>query len=255
MEAGDNGTARDDRIRYQRCVWGDLIEGTKEQLQAMGLGIGLAFPGEVGGPRLDLMVRDPRGYQVRISNRVHDGDRYSAYLTFPNWPEMPRGEAWVQIAQGLKRREYLAWDEYLGSAGALADAGLVRDDHLPGKPGMRKLRVTILPDGTVVTGALTARHRESRSPGAIRIERASASTYRVQVMVTEGEEARRRAADQLARDAWVRRVRALPRPGILKPMARSELTSIEAARTNAARDAHFQGMLARIVSGAGRPSA
>lgn len=68
IEAGNNGPARAACVGYTECDWGDLIEGTKEQLQALELGIGLAFPGEVGGPQIELKVRDSRGYPVRVSN-------------------------------------------------------------------------------------------------------------------------------------------------------------------------------------------
>lgn len=255
MEAGNNGTARAACVRYTECDWGDLIEGTKEQLQALGLGIGLAFPGEVGGPRIELKVRDPRGYPVRISNRNRDDDRYTAFLTFPNWPERPNAEQWAPVAQGVKKREFTWFDEYIGSAQALADAGLVQVDQLPGKPGMRKMRVTILPDGTLPTGAPTANNREARSPGARWIERASASCYRVHIVVTKEEEEHRRAAGEIARSAWLRQVRALRRPARLQPMAQSKWANLEAARASAARDIGFQGMLARIASAArpGRP--
>jgi hypothetical protein len=255
MEAGNNGTARAACVEYTECDWGDLIEGTKEQLQALGLGIGLAFPGEVGGPRIELKVRDPRGFPVVISNRYRKDDRFTASLTFPNWPDSPNAEQWAPSVQGVKRCEYTFVDVYIGSAEALADAGLVRVDQLPGKPGMRKVHVTIFPDGTLSTGAHTANHREARAPGARRIVRVSASSYQVHIVVTEDENKRRRAANEIAQSAWLRRVRALPRPARLQPMPQSKWANLEAARASAARDIGFQGMLARIVSAAGRPSA
>lgn len=252
MEAGNNGTARVACVRYTECEWGDLIEGTKEQLQALGLGIGLAFPGEVGGPRFDLNVRDPRGYSVKISNRYHRDERYTAYVTFPNWPARPNAEEWTPNANGVKKREYTWFDEFLGSAQALADAGLVQVDQLPGKPGMRKVRVTILPDGTLPIGALTANHRAARLPGARWIERASASSYRVNVVVTEDERQRRRAAGEIADRAWKQQVRALPRPARLQPMTPLKWSSFRSSCASAARDIAFQRFLARIVSAAGR---
>jgi hypothetical protein len=256
MESGNNGTPRTACATYSECCWGDLIEGTKEQLQHLGIGVGLSFPGEVGGARRELNVRDPRGYPVRIQKVHHLEDRFTAYLSFPNWPERPSPEPqYLPHAPGVKKYEYTWFDEYVGSADALAAAGLVRVDQLPGKPGMRKVRVTIFPDGTLPTGAPTANHRAAREPGARCIERASASTYRVQVSVTKEERERRQALNKVAEDAWLRRIRALPRPARLQPMAQARWTSLEAARASAARDIGFQGMLARIVWGAGRPSA
>lgn len=155
----------------------------------------------------------------------------------------------------MKKRENTWFDEYVGSADALAAAGLVRLDQLSGMPGMRKVRVAILPDGALQTGAHTANHRAARLPGARWIERASASSYRVNVVVTEDERQRRRAAEEIAKSAWLRQVRALPRPARLQPMAHARWANLEAARASAARDIGFQGMLARIVAAAGRLSA
>ena len=145
MKAESNGTAPEAGVRYIECDWGDLIEGSKEQLQALGLGIGLAYPGEVGGPRLDLKVRDPRGYLVRISNSWHHDGRFTAYLGFPHWPERPKAAFLATVVRGVKKREFIWADEYVGCAAALAAAGLVRVDQLPGMPGMGKVSVTIYP--------------------------------------------------------------------------------------------------------------
>ena len=255
MEARNNGTAPAPSVSYTECEWGDLIEGTKEQLQALGLAVGRAYPGEVGGPRFEMRVRDPRGYAVRISNRYHRDERYTAYLTFPNWPARPHETPRTETTSGVKKREYVTGDEYTGTAQALVDAGLVRADQLPGKPGMRKVQVTILPDGTLPSGAPTANHRGACTPGARCIKRTSASSYQVQIFVSKEEAVRRRAEDAIAQIAWKRQVQALPRPARLQPMAPSQWSSFEASCAGAARDIVFQGFLARIVSAAGRPLA
>lgn len=257
MESGSNSTARANCIRYTECTSGDQIEGTKEQLQSLGLGVGLAFPGEVGGPRIVLKVRDPRGYPVMISKRGRNDDRYIACLTFPDWPARPDPYRWmaIGIGIGLKKREYTWFDEFIGSAEALVSAGLVRSEQLPGRPGMRKVRVTILPDGSMPSGAPTANNPEAKLTGARWIERASASSYRVRIVVAEDEKGRRERAERVAYDAWLQLVRALPRPARLQPMEKSKWDSLEAARASAARDIGFQGMLARIVASANRPAA
>ena len=251
MESQNNGTGCAAYSSYVECNWGDLIDGTKNQLQAMGLGIGLAYPGEVGGPgpRYDLKVRDPRGYSVRISSRDNysNPEQFTAHLAFPNWPEFPRRRL-TPTANGVKKREQIWFDEYIGSAQALADAGLVQFGQLPGQPGMRKTRVTILPDGTPSAGSRTSNQREGRAPGARWIERASASTYRVSIVVTKDEEERRRSADEVKESTWLQQVRAQPRPARLQPMALPKCAGIALASLSAARDIRFQCMLARLVS-------
>ena len=256
MRAEDNATPRAAYLEYTECHWGDVIRGTKEQLQALGLGVGLAFPGEVGGPRLELRVRDHRGYPVKIAISWHDEGIFAAYLHFPHWPKDPQSnQVWAAFADGVKRREFLWFDEYRGSAEALANAGLARIDQLPGMPGMRKVRVSILPDGSLPIGGRTAALRLRNLPGARWIEKASKSTYNVNIVVTEEERHRRKRADEIAYYAWMRQVDSLPRPARLQPMDQAKWTSLKAAQTIAARDIGFQGMLARIVSGAGRPAA
>lgn len=202
------------RLRYSQEDWGDLIRGTKEQLQALGLGVGLAYPGEPGGPKRAMTVRDPRGYKARISRGDRYDGRFCVRLEFPNWPKQPlwRSSEWKSAFPGVMRCERGWFDEYVGRAEDLAAAGLVRVNQLPGQPGMRKMRVTIFPDGTLPSGAPTVAHHQSRMPGARWIERASASSYRVCFRLPDEEVERRRAAARLAEDAWRQEVRALPRP-------------------------------------------
>ena len=222
-------------VRYTERDDGDLITGTKEQIQALGLGIGVAFPGELGGPRLELKVLDARGYPVNIWSTGDNDDSYTAYVTFPHWPARPEpiAEQWALAVQGLKKSGFTWFDEYIGSADDLAAAGLVRIDQLPGKPGMRKKRVTIFPDGTLPSGALTANHREARLPGTRWIERVSVASYRVCIVVSQDERTRRDEAWNMAQAEWLRKVRALPRP------ARLTASTCDATTTDSRR-AHLR---------------
>lgn len=208
-------------LKYTECDWGDLIEGTKEQLQALGIGVARTFPGEPGGPRFDLRTRDHRGYPVKISRKWHNDNRFSCFVVFPHWPKRPEGQ-WKQSSRGVMMRQLTWYDEYVGSADDLAAAGLVPLDHLPGKPGMRKMRVTILPDGGVLGPATHSNNSHARSPGArmIEIESASKASYRVLIVVNTDEVQRRQAADQAAELAWRQTVRALPRPARLDLISR-----------------------------------
>lgn len=253
MESRRNGTARAPWREYVECDWGDVIYGSKEQLQALGLGVGRAYPGELGGPRHELRVRDPRGWPVNISDRYQKEDVYCARVPFPNLPESLNMPVWQPVAHGVKLCKQPWADDYRGSADDLAAAGLLRLDQLPGAPGMRKTRVTILPDGSVPTGAPTANHSAAKAPGARQIERAAASTFIVSVRVTKEEVDLRRAARVAADEAWGRQVRALPRPARLQPMALAKWTGIEGGNLSAARDVRFQCMLARIVSDGAAP--
>lgn len=38
-------------LEYNLQPWGYIIYGTKEQLQSIGLGVGIPFPGEADEPR------------------------------------------------------------------------------------------------------------------------------------------------------------------------------------------------------------
>ncbi|GAB2912198.1 hypothetical protein GCM10027278_36070 [Paralcaligenes ginsengisoli] len=226
-------------VKYSECLWGDLIVGTKEQLQALSLGVGLAFPGEPGGPKRTLNVRDPRGYKAEISNLYHeDDDLFTVHLYFPNWPKSPEPE-WKPAFAGVKKCEHTWGDEYTGSAEALVAAGLVPVGHFPGQPGMRKTRVTILPDGTLPSGPPTTNPRLAKFPGARKIARASVSLYRVQIHGPEDECSRRWMASMAAKEEWRRKVRALPRPHRL-----------EAGMTSQKQNHHARGNLRLVWSAA-----
>lgn len=235
-------------MRYTEQEWGDSIVGTKAELQAFGLGVGLSFPGEAGGPRHELRVRDARGFAVSISRQWTGSEEYGARIKFPHWPGRPSAQ-WAPAFPGVKRRERRWGDEYLGSGDDLAAAGLVLVGQLPGQPGRRKVRVTIYADGTFY-GELRPNSNSGRdacAAGARQIVRVSASTYRVEVRVLVEEEERRRAAEEIAESAWRHQVRTLPRPARLQPLPRARLIGFEAACASAARDVRFQGMLGRII--------
>lgn len=66
-----------------------------------------------------------------------------------------------------------------GSATALIAAGVVQAQHLPGMPGMRKVRVTVLADGTVLEGPTTANTWHHMAPGAKVISRRGRDSFEV----------------------------------------------------------------------------
>jgi hypothetical protein len=200
------------KFEYCELIWGDCIYGTKPQLQELGIAIGLAFPGEPDGPKRTLRVLDPRGFPTTVKSAANRGQGvYIASIRFlgrMQWEE----KQWTNYAPGVRMCSDSSWcDEYVGTAVALARAGLVRLDQLPGQPGMRKFRVTILPDGSLPIGAPTANCAEARKPGAKTIERASKTTYAVFVHVSEEETL---ARDEKRRCATTE-YEALPRPASL----------------------------------------
>lgn len=207
---GATATSSSRGIEYREYDWGDWITGTKEQLQELGLGVGLAYPGESGSKKR-LKVRDSRGYVAEISCSDHGNGTFTARIKFPERPGRPYPDL-LPALPGIRKREHYRFDEYVGSAEALAVAGLVCIEQLPGQPGMRRGRVTIFPDGTIPSGAPTANHSEARLPGARRIERVGARNYSIQINVPKEEQNRRLADAQAAIAAWEREVRALPRP-------------------------------------------
>lgn len=211
-------------FKYSQLLWGDLIYGTKNQLQSIGIAIGMPFPGEPCGAKRTLNVVDPRGFRTRIEKAYHKQETiFSASIPFPG--RKRDVEQWENFTAGVRKSSVNSWfDEYIGTADALVAAGLVRDNQLPGMPGMRKVRVTILPDGSVQMGA-TSNCSEARNPGAKLIEVAAKNTYRVRVHIQKDEEQRRNEEWKRAELEWEVRMRALPRPAPLIAYHRSDRVS------------------------------
>ena len=204
-------------LEYTQQFWGDSIYGTKEQIQALGVGVGLSFPGEIGCPRRRKMkVPDPRGFLAEIERADYRGEGLF-YVAIPLFENHPRPELMAQqpYAPGVTKSEQVSSDEYCGTAEALVALGLVQIDQLPGQPGMRKVRVRILPDGSVLGGPPTANCAETRKLGAKEIERAGAGLFRVGVHVSAEEEQQRYARYMAARHEWEQRLQSLPRPAPL----------------------------------------
>jgi hypothetical protein len=201
-------------MEYRDCWWGELITGKKEEMQAMGIGAGLAFPGEAGGPKRKLVTLDPRGLKTEISTSW-DG-RYSAHIRFPDRDKSDMMDERKPFAAGVLKCEGPHSDSYYGSARALVSAGLVELRHLPGQPGcMRKVSSTVFPDGSMPHGPCTATYSQGRLPGAKHIMRVSKLNYEVRVVLPVEVENARQEAAKLQRAEFDRRMEALPRPARL----------------------------------------
>lgn len=216
-------------FEYHQQLWGDLIHGTKEQLQRIGLAVGMAFPGEPDGPKKRLRTADHRGFPVRIEEASYNGEGiFSALIPFPGRDQPPMA-CWIDYAPGVRKNIGYWCDEYVGTAVALNNAGLVRLDQLPGRPGMRKTIVTVFPDGTTPKGA-SASFSEAKKPGAKSIKRESKNTYMVSVFIPLEEVQSRDNEYQRKNQEWEDRMRALPRPAPLIPLFDGERTSAKAQK-------------------------
>jgi hypothetical protein len=172
--------------------WGESWEGTKSQLQAEGLGVGMLFPGESGAPER-VHCKCPLGFDVRISIPTHEPvkaaagifEAHSQYVPLQERePEPPQ-----QIAPGVLLDAWPEWstgrDTYVGTGEALVAAGLVPSASLlPGQPGQPKVQVTY----TKQWGRCPAGHRESW--GAT-IQKRGTKKFSLQLRVSD-EETRRR---------------------------------------------------------------
>lgn len=200
-------------FEYGEQVWGDIIYGTKDALQAIGVGIGLAFPGEASGPKRELKTTDPRGFKCKITDGGYRGAGvYCASIAFPDREEPESLGGWQHFAAGVQRKAHIRVDEFVGTADDLVSAGLVPQGHFPGCPGMRKTTVTILPNGNIPNGAPTTKHPDSRKPGAKSITRTSGQKYSVMLNIDDELRELRWQATREARDEWEQKINSLPRP-------------------------------------------
>jgi hypothetical protein len=132
---------------------------------------------------------------------------FQAAIHFPN-RERPDDSPWKDYSAGVRKRELPYHDEYRGESEALVAAGIVQLRYLPGQPGMNKMRVTILPDGTTPTNS-------RGQPDAITIERIRKNRFSVLVRVAEEEAEIRNEASSFAKQEWERWLSSIPRPAPL----------------------------------------
>lgn len=218
MEAVHDGTGGPSALKYEQLIWGDVATGTKAQIQALGIGQGLAFPGEPGGPKKALDTVDPRGFEVNVFKRCTGPDLFAACIRFPGRASYPPGPKPTPFAPGVMRLQSTWRDTYFGTPEALEAAGIALASQMPGQPGMRKTRVQILPGGELPQGAIHARrHPDANLPGAKVIQRKGKGTFQVHVVLAKDERLRRETARHAEEAAWDARMWAMPRPSPLWP--------------------------------------
>lgn len=201
-------------LEYNQLPWGDLLYGTAPQLRSIGIDVASGSGGEEGKFRRRQSVTDPRGFKCLIEACPYRGEGiFSASIPLPG-RQQPE-PIWENFAFGVRRQANIWTDDYVGSADALATAGLILLGQLPGQPGMRKAIVTVLPDGSLPRGAPTTKCSEAKESGAKSIRRLSKTCYQVSVVVDEEERSRRYGAYARSLRDWEAQMRVLPRPAPL----------------------------------------
>lgn len=190
-------------LRYEQTPWGELIYGTKEELQRLGIGKDCEFP--IGRRRLEIV--DPRGFKCTIRrDRWHGEEQFSAAIVFPG-REQIFGPA-ESFAPGVTCERLHYADLYRGTLEALTQPGLVRAAQFPGAPGIGKTVAAFDASGNLVPSHLRPR-------GGVTIRRASTRLFNVYFYVDADEEDRRWQSERSAREEYERRMAALPRPSPL----------------------------------------
>lgn len=135
MEAGRDSTSGEKPLRYTQYRWGDGARGIKAQLQALGIGENVLFPGEQGGPKRSFSTTDPRGFPVTVRT---DGDGlFWAAVSFPGRQkpvESPEDFApGVTLLKGRRRPAAGRW-ALTKTFATLADVATWLDRIEGGKP-------------------------------------------------------------------------------------------------------------------------
>jgi hypothetical protein len=198
--AENGGQYRNWTLRHNYGPFAETWEGTKEQLHAEGIGVGIAFPGEPG-VKGDVYCNCPLGFAVRIYlptyNRAEEAARiYTAQSAYVSRTEEPK--EYIQHAPGVLKEIWTDYfpgsDFYLGTAEALVAANLVPSVGLfPGQPGRNKVRATYRRDWTHGTSS-------NSSSWAATIKALSKGCFTVEVPVPKAEEERREAVRTTQKD-------------------------------------------------------
>lgn len=197
---------------YEEYLWGDIIRGSKEVLQRMGIAVGAPFPGDPGANRKSVKTQDPRGFDCKLEVTNWGRFPYSATISHPG-RDYSYTEEWRPYANGVMYRPcgYFWEDEYLGSADALTAAGLVSSEHFPGKPGMSAKQQTVYADGTTPKTHGQKNKNLARATGSMVIRKISKNRFTVSIAVPTEIAEKRRAELNAHRQAWEARMEALPR--------------------------------------------
>lgn len=211
---------------YRECAWGDVINGSKEALQRMGIGVGIGFPGDPDSNKRKVSTTDPRGFPCVIAvNYAWEKFPFCAHIKHPGRDYHNPAEEWKDAFPGVRRQEFGFVNYYKGTADALVAAGIVPAGMFPGMPGMRSVRVTILADGSLPVGHRNASCSGGRrgKEGVMTIEKRGKHTYEVCAFVSSELGEKRRDVSWAHRSAWEERMAAIPRAPRLDHAIRNEI--------------------------------
>lgn len=144
---------RDWVLRRRFDGWAEEWKGTKAQLQAAGLGVGMAFPGEPRSASV-LKCKCSLGFDFVIDASSHDAGEKAAGIFTARSRYVPRERLRVRFNPCATGVEKQLWtdesydtrsDYYKGTAEALVAAGLVPHVGLfPGQAGANKTSAKFL---------------------------------------------------------------------------------------------------------------
>ena len=183
------------QLRHTIDEYAECWEGTKAQLQAIGLGVGLRFPGEPGASDEDLHCNCPLGFAFRIYRPTYERAKAAAgiFTARSGYGSTERSKPqYVAHAPGVLREVWTpeSWwsstHRYSGTADALLAAGIVPAmKYFPRQPRANSVRASYRTDWSPATNANGQRL-------AATIQKQGKHRFSVEVPVSEQEEKRRR---------------------------------------------------------------
>jgi hypothetical protein len=190
LELAERGaTIVPNRVKHESNYWCESWEGTKEQLQASAIGVGLRFPGEPGASRA-LNCACPLGFAVEIKPHFDDVKAAAGvFLAISRYAEF----GWdlqtevFSYAPGVLREVRLIDRDIARYVGAGVVPSL---DLFPGQPGRNKQRCKYRDDFTPSSCA-------NRQSWALTIMRRGKDRFEVEVPLPENEAAERAATYKL----------------------------------------------------------
>lgn len=188
--------------RHSEYEWGELWEGTKTQMQAVGIGIGVKFPGEPGGPKRSVKTTNHRGDEITIAKEVSDEEGiYRAQMSYRKSNSWERSSLLgpEQFAPGVVViRDTCGYDEYKGSADALVAAGVIDRNKLPGMPGRGTTMTSFNRDGSArAVGSSSGDH-------CMVARRNGKDRFSVTIYLGDEERERRKPTAEVVDARWVR---------------------------------------------------
>lgn len=212
MEATSDRTRAPYALEHIVYWYGEYIRASKSQLQALGIGVDVLFPGEPGAAPRRITVRCPRGYLTVIQAGTGG---YCARVYYPG-RDVPKSP-WIEVAPGLKRQQYWWSDKFTGTSGALVAAGLVSSDQLQGLSCRIGAQLQISADGAVISIRKGFSDPRTKMDGAKLVKRRGENRFHVEVVIPHNEGKARRQRFQEERDAAIRAFSMLSKPLPLQP--------------------------------------